>query len=77
MAREAAPDEPSQAKKCQGLEPDEKARPGPGHRVDSGPTCALIGRGPIPVVRELLLFGPIGSIAGWRSFEILFINDAE
>jgi hypothetical protein len=29
--------------------------------------CARIGRGPIPVVRELLLFGTIGSIAGWRS----------
>jgi hypothetical protein len=29
MAREAAPDEPSEAKKCEGLEPDEKARPGP------------------------------------------------
>jgi hypothetical protein len=39
--------------------------------------CARIGRGPIPVVQELLLFRLIGSIAGWRSFAILFIDDAD
>ena len=44
--------------------------------IQAARTCARIAVDQSPVVQELLLFWPIGSIAGWRSFAILFIDDA-